>query len=88
MNDFTCKPKSNFCHTYRLNQLEEQVENWYEARFNTQHQRGAFLWLEMNQVGERRDTNLHPTLVRSQDRFLYVTKRKGFHLNQTNRIKE
>ena len=27
MNNFTYKTKLNFCHTYGLNQLEEQVEN-------------------------------------------------------------
>jgi len=34
MNALMCKTKSNFCHTYRVNQLEEQIENRYVARFN------------------------------------------------------
>jgi len=34
MNDFMCKTKSNSCHTYKVNQLEEQMKNQYIARFN------------------------------------------------------
>ena len=54
MNNFVCKAKSNFCHTYWLNWLEEQVENWY-----IHYQRDAFWCLEMNQVEDRRDKKLY-----------------------------
>ena len=33
-NNLICKSKSNFCHTYRVNCFEEQLENHYEARLN------------------------------------------------------
>ena len=85
INNFMCKTKPNFCHAYRLNRLEEQVENWHLARFN---QRGAFWWLEMNQVGDCGDTKLNPTFVKSRNWFLRIIKRKSFSLYQTNRIKE
>ena len=32
MINFKHKAKSNFCHAYTLNQLEEQVENQYITR--------------------------------------------------------
>jgi len=34
ISNFICKTKSNFCHTYRLNCLEEQVENLQVAKLN------------------------------------------------------
>ena len=33
MNNFTYKTNLNFCHAYRLDWLEEQVEHQYVARF-------------------------------------------------------
>ena len=69
------KQKSNSCHTCRSNWLEEQVENRYVARFNIM--RGAFWWLEMNQVGDHRGAKLYSTLVKSLDQFLCDNKRKS-----------
>ena len=34
ISDLTHKAKSNFCHAYRANCLEEQAENRYVARLN------------------------------------------------------
>ena len=55
MNDFIQKMKSNSCHTYTLNQLDEQVENRYITKFKI---RGSFWSLEMHWVGDCRDTKL------------------------------
>ena len=33
-SDFTYKTKSNFCHAYRVNHLEEKAENRFVARLD------------------------------------------------------
>ena len=75
-----CVKKSNFCHAYKLNRLEEQVKNQYEAS------EGCLLVVS-NELS-RRLQRYSPTLVKSNNRFLHNIKKKSFSLYHTNHIKE
>ena len=39
------KAKVNFCHAYRVNCFDEQVENWCVGRLNIKN---AFWWLKID----------------------------------------
>ena len=66
MKKYMHKAKLNFCHAYRLNRLEEQIENRYIATPVGSTSEGCLLVVRNESSSKPKK---YPTLVESHHRF-------------------
>ena len=86
MTNYLRKIRSKVCHAYRVNPLEESVENRYVDGATIV--RVPFLWFERNRDKDHGDMTQNPTCVKIMQSIFMNKKTISLRVYQANRLEQ